>query len=404
MAARSIDTLAVFGNAPAFAEPLHVGRPNIGNRQRLRERIEDLLDRRYLTNIGPYAKEFEQRVREIAGVRECVATCNGTIALEILIRAAGLTGEVIVPSFTFAATAHALQWQEIKPVFCDIDPRTHTLDPDRIEELITPKTTGIMGVHLWGRACEVERLQRIADKHGLKLLFDASHAFGCSHRRRMIGGHGVGEVFSFHATKFLNSFEGGAIVTDDSELAEKMRLMRNFGFESRDRVIYLGSNGKMTEVCAAMGVTSIESMDEFVDANRRNYRHYRERLGRLGGLTVMPYAEDESSNYNYVVVDVDEQAFGLSRDQLLHVLEAENILARRYFYPGVHRMEPYRSLQPQAALVLPETERLCERILTLPTGQTVEAGDVDRIADVIETACVNAPALRAQLDGLVLTS
>jgi len=389
--------LALFGAPPAFAEPLHVGRPNIGDRARLMQRIEDVLERRWLTNDGPCVREFERRIRELVGVRACVATCNATIALEILIRAVGMRDEVIVPSFTFVATAHALQWQEIKPVFCDVDPRTHMLDPGRVEELITPKTSGIIGVHLWGRVCDVDGLQAVADRHGLALIYDAAHAFGCSRNGRMVGGFGQAEVFSFHATKFFNSFEGGAIVTDDEGLAEKVRLMRNFGFRGKDNVVYLGSNGKMTEVCAAMGLTSFDAMNEFIAVNKRNHECYCDALGAVPGIRVLQFPADEGSNYHYVVADVEERDAGLSRDELVRVLEAENVLARRYFTPGVHLMEPYRSFQPQAGLVLPETERLSGRVMTLPTGQTVSEDDVRRVARVIATACAHADRVRARL-------
>src|ERR1700720_4483803 len=266
--------LAIFGRPPAFAEKVHVGRPNIGNRERLLERINDMLDRNWLTNDGPYVQQFEKEIAEFVGVRHCVAMCNGTIALEIAIRALGLTGEVIVPSFRFIATAHALQWQEITPVFCDIDPRTHNLNPTQVEKMITPRTTGIIGVHTWGRPCDIDTLDAVARRRNLQLLFDAAHAFGCSYKGKTIGGFGRCEVLSFHATKFFNSFEGGAVLTDDDALAEKIRLMRNVGFSGYDRVIYIGTNGKMTEVCAAMGLTSLESVETFIDTNRRNYRQY----------------------------------------------------------------------------------------------------------------------------------
>lgn len=391
--------LAICGAKPAFTEPLHVGRPNIGDRKRLLERIEDVLDRRWLTNNGPYVQAFERRIAEHCGTAECVVTCNGTIALEILIRAVGMQGEVIVPSFTFVATAHALQWQEIKPVFCDVDPATHMLDAERVEELITPNTSGIIAVHLWGRTCDTEALQAVADRHGLPLIYDASHAFSCSRGGRMVGGFGRAETFSFHATKFFNSFEGGAIVTDDPELAEKMRLMRNFGFQGKDTVVYLGSNGKMPEVCAAMGLTSFDAMDEFIDVNKRNHDAYRAGLATLPGIHMLPFPEGERCNYHYVVLEVDEADAGLTRDELVKVLEAENVLARRYFAPGAHLMEPYRSFQPQARLVLPETERLSERVMTLPTGQTVTPEAIEAIARVIETACAHAGAVRAHLSG-----
>jgi dTDP-4-amino-4,6-dideoxygalactose transaminase len=397
MTTKELGCMAIFGGKPAFAEKLHVGRPNLGRRQRLMERIEEVLDRRWFTNDGPLVKEFEQAVAELTGTRNCVAMCNGTIALEIMIRAAELTGEVIVPSFTFVATAHALQWQEIKPVFCDVDPRTHNIDPRRVEELITPRTTGIIGVHLWGRACDVEALQAVAARHGIALFFDASHALACSHEGRMIGGFGRAEVFSFHATKFCNTFEGGAVVTNDDELAKKMRLMRNFGFGGKDNVIYVGSNGKMSEVAAAMGLTSIESHEEFIAANRANYDHYRKRLERIPGLNLLRFDERERCNFHYVVVDVDAELAHLDRDQLVRILEAENVLARRYFYPGAHLMEPYRSFQPQAGLVLPETQRLARRLFQLPTGTAIDAGQVERICDVLEFACSHGESVRDAL-------
>jgi dTDP-4-amino-4,6-dideoxygalactose transaminase len=259
-----ISDLAIFGGEPQFEHKLFVGRPNIGNRDRLLERINDMLDRRWFSNNGVFVREFEQRVADYLGVKHCIAVCNGTIALELLIRALELKGEVIVPSFTFIATAHALQWQEITPVFCDIDPQTHTLNPWRIESLITPRTSGIIGVHVWGQPCDVNNLTEIAAKHHLKLMFDASHAFGCSYQGSMIGNFGSAEVFSFHATKFINTFEGGAIVTNDDELNQKLRLMKNFGFSGFDNVIYLGTNGKMPEISAAMGLTSLDSLEEFM--------------------------------------------------------------------------------------------------------------------------------------------
>ncbi|MGH9563652.1 MAG: aminotransferase class I/II-fold pyridoxal phosphate-dependent enzyme, partial [Terracidiphilus sp.] len=276
--------LAIFGAAPAFPETLHVGRPNIGNRENLLARINEMLDRNWLTNDGPFVRQFEKNIAEFVGVRHCVAMCSGTVALEIAIRALELKGEVIVPSFTFVATAHALQWQEITPVFCDIALGTHHLDPKRVEEMITPRTTGIIGVHTWGQPCNVDALSDIARRRNLNLLFDAAHAFACSYAGKMVGGFGQCEVFSFHATKFFNTFEGGAVVTNDDALAEKIRLMRNFGFKGYDNVIYIGTNGKMTEICAAMGLTSFESLGQFVATNQRNYRAYRSGLDGIPGV------------------------------------------------------------------------------------------------------------------------
>lgn len=382
----SVNDLAIMGAPPAFEKPLHVGQPNVGNREALLERINDMLDRRWFSNHGPYVQEFEKKVQELLGVKHCIAMCNGTVALEIATRALGLKGEVIVPSFTFIATAHALQWQEIKPVFADIDPKTHNLDPACVEKMITPRTTGIVGVHLWGRPCDTEGLQSIADKHGLKLMFDASHAFACSHGGRKIGNFGECEVFSFHATKFFNTFEGGAVVTNNDVLAEQIRLMKNFGFAGYDNVIYIGTNGKMTEVCAAMGLTSLESLSEFVNINKRNYGAYKEQLKGLPGIQLIQYDDAEACNYQYLIAEVDEKEFGLSRDQLLKVLHAENILARRYFYPGCHNMQPYKSLFPHAGLLLPHTNRLARTVLALPTGGAISEEKIMEIARIIRFA------------------
>lgn len=403
MRKQRVEDLAVLGGPPAFAQPVHVGTPNLGNRADLHARLDDILDRRWLSNHGPYVRAFERRIAELVGVRHCVATCNGTLALEIAVRALGLTGEVIVPAFTFVATAHALQWQEITPVFCDIDPATCNLDPDKVEAMLTPRTTGIIGVHVWGRPCPVERLSEIAKAHRLRLIFDACHGFGCSHQGRMLGGFGDAEVFSFHATKFLNSFEGGAIVTNNDELARKARLMTNFGFVRYDQVVHVGCNGKMNEVSAAMGVTSLDSMEEFIRANYRNYKQYQAELADLPGVRVLAYDEAERCNYQYVVLEMDSKVTRISRDELVEVLHAENILARRYFYPGCHRMEPYRSYFPHAWLMLPETEKMTQRVLSLPTGTAVGAEQVSSICQAIRLAICNGETVAAAVqDGTLL--
>ena len=389
--------LAILGNPPAFEAPLHVGGPNLGDRTALLARINDILDRRWLSNDGPMVQEFERRIADYVGVKHCIAMCNATVALEIAIRALELKGEVILPSYTFVATAHALQWQEIKPVFADIDPCTHNINPGVIERLITPKTTGLMGVHVWGRPCDTEAIEAIGRKHGLKVMYDSAHAFGCSRNGKMIGGFGACEVFSFHATKFLNSFEGGAIVTNDDVMAEKLRLMRNFGFAGYDRVIYLGVNGKMTEVCAAMGLTSLEAVEDLISINRSNYEAYRAELAGLAGISVIEYDPNERNNYQYIVVEMDTETTSLNRDELVAVLHAENVLARKYFWPGCHKMEPYRSLQPKAAMSLPHTEAVAARVLLLPTGQGMNASRIKLVCQIISKALENAPAIRRAL-------
>ena len=367
----------------AKSEKLYVGRPNIGSRERFLQRVNEMFDRRWLSNDGPLLKEFEQRIADLIGVRHVIAVCNATAGIELASRALELKGEVIMPSYTFVATAHALQWQEITPVFADMDPATHNIDPAKIEALITPQTTGIVGVHVWGRACDTQAIEGIATKHKLKVMYDASHGFGCSVGGRMLGSFGECEVFSFHATKFINCFEGGVVTTNNDDLAEKIRLMRNFGFVDYDKVVYLGINGKMNEVCAAMGLTNLEAMEEIVDVNRRNYLTYCEELRSVAGVSVIQYDPAEKNNYQYVVIEVDPDVCRWNRDEIVEALHAENVIARKYFWPGCHKMEPYRSLQPNADLLLSETERIAARVIVLPTGQTIDSSIVIDICSKI---------------------
>jgi dTDP-4-amino-4,6-dideoxygalactose transaminase len=334
-------------------------------------------------------QEFENRLRQLLGAKHCIPLCNATIALEIVIRALGMSGEVIIPSLTFVATAHCLQWQEITPVFCDIDPHTHNIDPSCLERLITPKTTGIIGVHLWGRPAPVRTLAEISRKYDLRLVFDAAHAFGCSSKGTMIGNFGDAEVFSFHATKFLNTFEGGVIATNNDDLAEKIRLMKNFGFAGFDRVIYLGTNGKMNEASAAMGITGLESMEDFIYINRRNYHAYRDGLRNIAGVQLVSYDENERNNFQYIVFELDEDVAGIKRDTLISILHAENVIARRYFYPCCHKMEPYASYFPHAHLLLPHTEYLAAKLICLPTGTAIETSDIDKVCEIIRTSVSN---------------
>jgi dTDP-4-amino-4,6-dideoxygalactose transaminase len=381
------DDLAINGAEPAFAEPLHVGRPNVGSRETFMQLVGEMFDRRWFSNNGPLVQQFEQRIAARLGVKHCVAMCNGTIALEIAIRALGLTGEVIVPSYTFVATAHALYWQGITPVFADIDPATHNLDPAAVRRMITPRTSGIIGVHLWGRAAPVDELQAIADEHGLKLMFDAAHAFGCSYKGLTIGRFGACEVLSFHATKFFNTFEGGAVVTNDDELAETMRLMRNFGFSGYDNVIHPGTNGKMIEICAAMGLVNLEHIDSVIEVNRRNYQAYRETLSGLPGLSLLAYDEAERNNFQYIVLQVSEDC-PASRDEIVAALQAENVLARKYFWPGCHRMKPYRDLFPHAGLMLSNSLAVSECVVVLPTGTSAAIADIAQIGAIMRILCL----------------
>jgi dTDP-4-amino-4,6-dideoxygalactose transaminase len=359
--------------------------------------VEGVFERGQFTNDGPLVQELEQRIAERLGARHCIATCNGTAALEIAARSIGMRDEVITPSYTFIATAHALQWQGISPVFCDIDPHTHTLDPACVERMLTPRTRGIVGVHLWGLPCDVEGLARVARSAKIPLLFDAAHAFGVSHKGIMVGNFGNAEVFSFHATKLLHTFEGGAVVTNDSDLATQIGRMRNFGFVDYDKVMTIGINGKMSEVSAAMGLAGLETLDEVIEINRERYYCYARHLKEVNGVTLKDCSSGGGGNCQYIVIELDSDVCVLTRDQLLALLHAENVLARRYFYPGCHRMEPYRTLQPDAGRALKNTERVAERVIVLPTGERIDETMIEQICDVIGFVIKNAALIASRL-------
>jgi dTDP-4-amino-4,6-dideoxygalactose transaminase len=393
----SIHDLAIFGGPPAFSNLLHVGRPNIGERRNLSYRIEKILDNRWLTNDGPYVREFEEKIQALTGAKHALAVCNATIGLQIAARSLGLSGEVIVPSFTFVATAHALQWLGIQPVFCDIDPLTYNIDPQKIPALISPRTSGILGVHVWGRACDIDALASIAAQYHLHLMFDAAHAFGCSYHGKLLGVFGETEVFSFHATKVINTFEGGAIATNDDQVAEKVRVLRNFGFLGYDQVVDFGINGKMSEISAAMGLTNLESLADFISNNQQNYQLYRELLCDVHGVKVIEYDQSERSNFHYIILEIDEKETGVSRDDIVTILHAENILVRRYFYPGCHQMEPYRSMLDGKNTFLPETDVLVTRVMSLPNGTAIGEGDILKICQILRFVIDNGVLIKDAL-------
>lgn len=388
--------LAVFGGRPAFREPVHVGRPNVLDPDRVLERIRGALESRWLTNFGPLVREFERRVAELAGARYCVATTSATSGLQALITASDLSGEVIVPSFTYVATAHVLRLAGLTPVFCDVDATTHNLDPREVERLVTPRTSAILGVHVWGRQCAVDELAKIADRHGLRLLYDAAHAFDCGYRERGIGAYGSAAVFSFHATKFVNAFEGGAVVTDDEELAARVRATHFFGFDAENQVIGLGINAKMTEASGAMGLTSIDGLPTLRTVNRERFRRYTDGLAEVPGVRLVAPGAGEYSSHHFVVIEVDPES-GIDRDLLATALNAENVLVRKHFDPPCHRLEPYACRPVRRPL--PATERVSSRVMQLPTGLGVGARDVDRLCEVIAVLIEHAPRVRERLAG-----
>lgn len=393
-----LEDLAIIGGKPSFKTPLHVNRPSARNLDKFHSRVAGMMSSRWFTNNGPFVSELEEQLADFLGVKHCISTCNGTSALQLAGKALGFAGEVIVPSFTFIGTAHAFYWQGIKPVFCDIDPLSHNLDPAACEKLIGPRTTGIVGVHLWGRPCDISQLQSIASRHGLPLVFDAAHAFACSSGGKMLGGFGNAEIFSFHATKTFHTFEGGAIATNDDQLANQVRLMRNFGFSDFDTVSSIGTNAKMPEICAAIGLSNLESINQTIDENRETYQEYKRLLTEMPGLSMLPYDAGESHNYHYVVLEVDPKQCHLNRDHLSHVLHAEGAISRRYFHPGCHLSKPYVDLYSHERGRLIHTEQVASRTLVLPAGNGVTLDEIGRICEIIRLCVNNADQVRSKLE------
>ena len=352
---------------------------------------------RWFTNDGPLVGEFEQKLSDYLNVEHCVLTSNGTAALQLTIRALGLTGEIIIPSYTFISTAHALSFAGIRPRFCDVSRSDWNADCDDVARLIDDRTSAVIATHIWGDACDIERMQNICDDAKIHLLFDAAHAFGSTYRGTRLGGFGSAEIFSLHATKALHSFEGGLVSTRDPALADKLRKMRNFGFAGLDYVEMPGINAKMSEVHAAMGLANLACIDATIAGNKRCHDTYFSLLQCIPGLRLRRPAENEQSNYHYVVAEVSPGEFGLGRDELVDILSRENVLARRYFYPGGHRSLPYCNEPSGMTATLPVTEDVCGRVMLLPGGCTMPDDDIEAICNVIRFISVNAGEISSSL-------
>lgn len=372
-------------NKPAFSEPLLVGKPTIPDRKSFFNKVEAAFDRSRLSNIGPWVEEFEASIAHLIGVPNVIAVSNGTVGIELVARALDLTGNVIIPSFTYVATAHALAWHGITPKFCDIDFDSHNLDPRQVEGLIDENTSAILGVHLWGRPCAIDQLQSIAERNNLRLVFDAAHAFGCSYRGGFIGSFGDAEIFSFHATKYVSTFEGGAIATQNNHLAAELRQLRNFGFDENRITGRIGINAKMNEISACFGLTSMENRQEIVAWNRQVYQTYRNHLARIPGIKLIDYSEKDRPNFQYVIVEVNSTAAGITADELARELARDNIYCQRYFVPACHRLPPYASTN-KIDHSLTNTETLEERVLALPAGAQCTTEAVELICNLIGEA------------------
>lgn len=379
---------ACLGGAPAFSDPLHVGQINLPTWSAFEAGFRALFERRFYANHGPLEKELDARIAGILGVRHAVSVANGTVGLMVAARALGLTGEVVAPSFTFSGTGEALIWAGLQPVFCDVDPQTHCLTAELVEPAISSRTSAILGVHLWGRPCDPDGLETLARRYGLKLFFDGAHAIGCTHRGRLLGNFGDAEVISFHATKVVNGAEGGCIVTNDDDVADRLRACRSF-HDGAPAAVDLRLNAKISEAQALMALLSLSDLPANVDANRDRYKQYRDGLVGLTGIRFVDYAAGEASNCQYVVVEVDP-ACGLCRDELMLALHAENILARDYFVP-LHHMPPFQGNGP--SVELPVADHLARTLMQFPTGQAVGAADVAGVIDAVRAILAHAPAV-----------
>lgn len=382
----SPSTFALLGAAPAFEKQLPVGQLYFPAWERYEAAFRDIFERQYYTNQGPLTVELENRLQDFLGVRHVICVSNATIGLMMAAEAMQLRGKVILPAFTFVASAQSLSWTGIEPVFCDADPVTGQIALEQIEALIDDDVTAIMGVNLWGGACDPVALEALAHKHGIQLYFDSAHAFGCVVGERKIGNFGQLEVFSFHATKILSASEGGCVCTNDDTLAARLRNIRSSYGAGHAVPVIKTSNGRMSEAQAAIALMSLEDFPCNQQNNLAQFQAYTEGLRDIPGITVTPPSGVSFSNYQYLVCSVDAASFGLSRDQLVALLKAENVLARRYFYPGIHRCIPYAEQFPAYQERLPQTDELCASSMQLPIGALLTLDDIARICQLLARA------------------
>ena len=364
-----------------------VGMPNMMDREGFLRDVDAILDTRIFTNLGPFATKLEKRVCSKLNVKHAFAISNATVGLVMALRALELSpgGEVILPSYTFVATAHAVQECGLTPIFCDCDPFTHLIGVDEVSACLTSKTVAILAVNLWGLACDVHGLERLSKERNLRLLFDSAHSFGArASCGRHVGNFGAVEVFSLHATKLFNSFEGGLITTNDDGVAEKLGPMRNFGITGQDQVSSWGSNYKLSEIHAAFALRQLAKLDELISMYRSNAAEYTRLLDLkdVKGVRLWnkDFLSDEGCTHAYVCLEIHKN-FPICRDTLLSILREHEVFGKRYFYPGMHRCEPYSGNKSQD--VLPVTEKLCGEVIVLPTGSQVHAEDIARIVEII---------------------
>ncbi len=370
-------------------KPITVTRPYLPPLDEFIPHLQQIWDSRWLTNNGPYHQRFEEALSRYLGVEHLSLVTNATLGLITALQTLRISGEVITTPYSFVATSHALAWNSIEPVFVDIDPHTMNMDASRIEAAITPRTTAILPVHCYGRPCEIERIQAIADTYGLKLLYDASHCFGVRYHGESLVHHGDLAILSFHATKVFNTFEGGAIVCRDRKTKQRIDYLKNFGFADEVTVMATGINGKMNEVQAAFGLLQLQHIDHVLEMRANVARRYREALCGVRGIRMPEAAPHTVDNHGYFPIWV-EADYQLSRDALYHRLREAQVYARRYFYPLISNMPMYRGLPSAAPANLPAARAVSEKILCLPIYPDLTEEDQERIVGIIRADAVSA--------------
>lgn len=364
-------------------EQITVTSPLLPSLEELNVYLQDIWRRKWITNNGYYHKELEKALCEYLNVPFISLFTNGTLPLITALQALHITGEVITTPYSFVATTHSLWWNGITPVFVDIEPDTCNIDPDKIEAAITPRTTAIMPVHVYGHPCHVERIQEIADKYGLKVIYDAAHAFGVKVDGESILNAGDMSVLSFHATKVYNTIEGGALVTRDEKSKREIDYLKDFGFAGETEVVAPGINGKMDEIRSVYGLLNLKQVDAAIEARHRVAVSYREALRNVEGITFMDDFPNVQHNYSYFPIFVDAEKYGMTRDELYVKMKEHNILGRRYFYPLISTFCTYRGLESADPTNLPNAYKIAETVICLPMHHALSKDDLDRILNVL---------------------
>lgn len=360
-----------------------VTSPLLPNLDDFNEMLKQIWESKWITNNGSFHKQLEKELAAYLKVPYISLFTNGTLPLITALQALRITGEVITTPYSFVATTHALWWNGIKPVFVDIDPRTGNIDPDRIEAAITPKTTAIMPVHVYGKPCDTQRIQEIADQYGLKVIYDAAHAFGVEVNGESILNAGDLSTLSFHATKVYNTVEGGAMVMHDERMKKRIDYLKNFGFANETTVVGPGINSKMDEIRSAYGLLNLKQVDKAIEARHQVAIKYREALRDVEGITFFDDMPGVRHNYSYFPIFVDEKKYGMSRDELYFKMKEQNVLGRRYFYPLISEFSTYRGLESAKPENLPEAHKMANSVICLPMHHALGGGDVERVIDTI---------------------